>query len=82
MPIQYMYPEGWLIDYKRKSLFSFEKDPMNPLNEGYIGFWIIDDANSKQFRYRTRALKSKALRQWMRLQKQGWQLFEVGENAA
>jgi len=77
-----MYPEGWLIDPEGKSLLFFEKDPMNPQYEGYIGFWLVNGISSKQFRYRKRASKAKALAQWDNLVKQGWRIIEATEQAA
>ncbi len=82
MPIQYMYPEGWLIDPLGKSLLFFEKDPMNPMYEGYIGFWMREADCSKRFRYRKRSSKTKALAQWMRMLNEGWKIIEDREYVA
>ena len=77
-----MYPEGWLMDPKGKSLFYFEKDPMNPIHEGYIELWLVTGIRSKQFRYRKRTSKFKALIQWNNLLKEGWSLTEEIKIAA
>ena len=77
-----MYPEGWLMDPEGKSLLCFEKDPMNPIHEGYIGFWLATGVNSKEFRYRKRTSKAKALAQWTDLSKEGWRLVQDIEQAA
>ncbi len=82
MSIPYMYPEGWLIDPEGKSLFYFEEDPMNPLHEGYIGLWILDELSSKNFRYRKRISRSKALTKWRKLHKQGWRIIQEKELVA
>ena len=77
-----MYPEGWLICPEGKNLLFFEQDPMNPINEGYIGFWLITGVNSKEFRYRKRMYKNKALIHWTHLTEGGWKVMEGEEQAA
>ena len=77
-----MYPEGCLIDPKGKSILSFEKDPMNPIHEGYIEYWIMTEVNFKQFRYRKRTSKIKAIEQWTHLLEIGWRIVEEKEQAA
>ena len=77
-----MYPEGWLLDPKGKSLLFFEQDPMNPIHEGYIESWLITSINSKEFRYKKRSSKGKALAKWDQLRKQGWILVEEKKEAA
>ena len=77
-----MYPEGWLIDSAGKNLLSFEKDPMNPRHEGFIGFWTITGINSKQFRYRKRTSRDKALSLLFNLPNKGWIELSEKENAA
>ena len=82
MPIQYMYPEGWLIDPLGKSLLFFEKDPMNPINEGFVEYWSITGVGSKHFKYRKRASQSQALDKWAYLSKRGWRTIEEKDQAA
>ncbi len=77
-----MYPEGWLMDPEGKSLLFFEKDPMNPIHEGFIGLWLATGVNSREFRYRKRTSRTKAIAQWKDLAKEGWILVEEGEQAA
>ncbi len=77
-----MYPEGWLIDPEGKRLLLFEKDPMNPMQEGYIGCWSIANNGDKEFRYRKRTSKAHALVIWTDMAKQDWKTVEVGEQAA
>ena len=77
-----MYPEGWLMDPEGKSLLYFEKDPMNPMYEGYVGSWLISGDGFKQFRYRKRISKAQALAQWTHLSNQGWSLVRENEQAA
>ena len=77
-----MYPEGCLLAPDGKILFSFEKDPLNPSNEGFIEFWSVSGENSKKFRYRKRLGLIKALSQWKSLIKEGWKVFDELELAA
>ncbi|WP_320667389.1 DUF1651 domain-containing protein [Prochlorococcus sp. MIT 1307] len=77
-----MYPEGWLIAPGGRSLLFFEKDPMNPIHEGYIGLWVVDGVGSKQFRYKKRTYAAKALDQWSHLSKLGWRVVEERDQAA
>ena len=77
-----MYPEGWLIDPAGKNLLFFEKDPMNPIHEGYIGYWLMTEVNFKQFRYRKRTSKIKAIEQWTHLLELGWRMVDEKEQAA
>tara|TARA_Y100001968_G_C19436500_1_gene760000 strand:- start:2053 stop:2292 length:240 start_codon:yes stop_codon:yes gene_type:complete len=72
-----MYPEGWLLDTKGETLLSFEKDSMNPMYEGYIAFWLITGVDSKEFKYRKRTSKDKAISEWNSLIKRGWQVLEA-----
>ncbi len=77
-----MYPEGWLMSPEGTSLLFFEKDPMNPLHEGFVGFWLVTGVNSKQFSYRKRTSKAKALAQWNHLAMQGWTVVAERDQAA
>tara|TARA_B100000700_G_scaffold283609_1_gene336155 strand:+ start:2610 stop:2843 length:234 start_codon:yes stop_codon:yes gene_type:complete len=77
-----MYPEGILLDPEGKSLLSFKRDSLNPMNEGFIELWLIISNTSKQFRFRKRLSKIKALEQWNYLEKHGWTIIEEQEIAA
>ncbi len=77
-----MYPEGYLIDPEGKNLLSFEKDSMNPINEGYIEFWLVTGINSKQFRYRKRTSTAQAIGEWNNLIRQHWRIVKEREQAA
>ncbi len=77
-----MYPEGWLMDPQGRRFFYFEKDPMNPIYEGYIGLWFTTGDSSKEFKFRKRTSKTKALTQWTDLVNQGWIVIEDIEQAA
>ena len=77
-----MFPFGWLMHPKGKILLFFEKDPMNPMNEGYIEFWVITGVSSKQFRYRKRTTYLKAIDQWTDLINKGWKICEEIEQVA
>ena len=71
-----MYPEGSLLDPKGKSLLSFKQDSMNPMNEGFLELWVVMSKASKQFRFRKRLSRLKALEQWNVLKKHGWTVIE------
>ena len=77
-----MYPEGCLLAPDGKIFLSFEKDPLNPLNEGFIEFWSVSIDRSKTFIYKKRLAKNKALFQWNSLITQGWEEFHEYELVA
>ena len=77
-----MYPEGRLLAPDGKNFFSFEKDPLNPSNEGFIEFWSVSRDNLPTFRYRKRLGIIKALSQWKSLIIKGWKVFDELELAA
>ena len=77
-----MYPEGSLLAPDGKTFLSFEKDPLNPSNEGFVEFWSVLSDNSKTFRYRKRLVTMKALSHWKNLIKEGWKVFDESELAA
>ena len=77
-----MYPEGYLIDPEGKKLLSFKRDSMNPLNEGFVELWLVMGNSSKQFKFRKRLSKIKALKQWNALTNRGWEVREGHEKAA
>ena len=70
------------MDAEGKSLLLFEKDSMNPMHEGYIGFWSVSGVAPKQFRFRKRTSRTKALDQWNHLIKNGWRVVEERQEAA
>ncbi len=70
------------MDSEGKQLLSFEKDPMNPMYEGYMAFWFVTGVSSKQFSYRKRTSKAKALAQWNHLVEEGWRVVEEWAQAA
>ena len=67
-----MYPEGFLINNLKKKLIIFEKDTHNPLNEGFISFWALENINCKQLIFKKRLSRSKAIEQWENYIKAGW----------
>ena len=67
-----MYPDGILLSPEGKSLLSFKQDSMNPMNEGFVELWLVMSNTSKQFRFRKRLSKIKALEQWNYLSNNGW----------
>ena len=56
-----MFPEGWLMEPEGKCLLFFEKDPMNPIHEGYIESFLVTGVHTKQLSYRKRTSKAKAI---------------------
>ena len=77
-----MYPEGALLDPEGKSLLSFKQDSMNPMYEGFLESWLVISPTSKQFRFRKRLSKIKALAHWNYLTSIGWTLLEERNLAA
>ena len=77
-----MYPEGCLLAPDRKIFLSFEKDLLNPSNEGFVEFWSVSSDKSRKFIYKKRLAKHKALYQWNTLIKNGWKVFEEQELVA
>ena len=77
-----MYPEGSLLDPEGKILLSFKQDSMNPMNEGFVESWVVMSSTSKQFRFRKRLSKIKALEQWNYLAAHGWTVVEERKLAA
>ena len=77
-----MFPEGSLLDPKEAQLLSFKQDSMNPMNEGFIELWSVKSTTSKQFIFRKRLSKIKALDQWNYLSNHGWSVVEVQKQAA
>ena len=77
-----MYPEGRLLAPDGRNFLSFEKDPLNPSNEGFIEFWSVLSDNSTTFRYRKRLGIAKAFSLWKSLIKEEWKVFDELELAA
>ena len=77
-----MYPEGILLNPEGNNILSFKQDPMNPMNEGFIELWLVVNNATKQFRFRKRLSKIKALQQWNYLSEHGWTVLEEQELAA
>ena len=77
-----MYPEGCLLSPDCKILLSFEKDLLNPLNEGFIEFWSFSPDNSKKLIYKKRLAKKRAIYQWTSLIENGWKIFHDQEQVA
>ena len=77
-----MYPEGCLLSPDCKILLSFEKDLLNPSNEGFIEFQSVSTFKSKKLIYKKRLAKHRALSQWTSLIENGWQIFNDEEQVA
>jgi hypothetical protein len=67
-----MYPKISLINRKRSSLVVFERDLNNPLNEGFIIFWEINNSNNKQLIFKKRLTAIRAQKKLTRLKAEGW----------
>ncbi len=76
-----MYPEGFFINPEETKFLSFKKDPMNPMNEGFIELWAISET-SKKLIFKKRLPKSKAFYQWDQLYKLGWKLVDPERRVA
>ena len=68
-----MYPEGTLINLKKDNLVIFEKDLSNPENEGFVGYWNINDTHVYKLVFKKRLTKKNAITQFKNLIKEGWQ---------
>ena len=77
-----MYPELSFIDPEGKNLLSFKRDSMNPMNEGFVALWLVMGKTSKQFIYRKRLSKTKAVDQLNELAKHGWKVIEEEQQQA
>jgi len=67
-----MYPQGTLIDSKYKTLVVFEKDLNNPVNEGFVCYWDMDNKNIYKLIFKKRLSKEKAIQKIKNLLKDGW----------
>lgn len=77
-----MYPEGKLINNKENKLVVFEKDQKNPHNEGFIYFWELKDITNKEFIFKQRLSRAKALIKWDNLIREGWEKIKPSQIAA
>ena len=67
-----MYPKVSLINKKKKNLVVFERDLINPFNEGFIIYWEIIKSNNKQLIFKKRLTTLRAQKKLIKLQEEGW----------
>jgi len=72
-----MYPEGWLIDPKGKSLLLFQKDLTTNKNSGSIGKWIAINGSPRVFKSRKKASATEAITRWIELTEDGWRRVDM-----
>ena len=69
-----MYPKIALLNKARSNLVVFERDLINPLNEGFIIFWDIIKSNNKQLIFKKRLTTIRAQKKLTLLQEDGWSM--------
>ena len=67
-----MYPKVSLINKNKRSLVVFERDLINPFNEGFIIYWEIFKSNNKQLIFKKRLTTQRAQKKLSKLQAEGW----------
>ncbi len=72
-----MYPEGWLIDPKGKTLLLFQKDPTVKKTSGSIETWIVHNGSPSKFKCRTQASAFEAITRWIDLTEIGWRRVDM-----
>jgi len=76
-----MFPDIRLINQKRNSIVIFEKEINNPVNEGFISYWVIIDI-VKKLLFKRRLNKKIALLKLNELLQNGWVNSYEKNNAA
>ena len=77
-----MYPEGSLLNLKKEILVVFEKDLANPENEGFVGYWEINDSHFYKLVFKKRLSKIKAKNKWDYLLRKGWSKINLENKVA
>ena len=67
-----MYPKVSLINKNKRNLVVFERDLINPFNEGFIIYWEIIKSNNKQLIFKKRLTTLRAQKKLIKLQAEGW----------
>ena len=67
-----MYPKVSLINKNKRNLVVFERDLINPFNEGFIIYWEIIKSNNKQLIFKKRLTTLRAQKKLIKLQEEGW----------
>ena len=67
-----IYPKVSLINKNKRSLVVFERDLINPFNEGFIIYWEIIKSNNKQLIFKKRLTTLRAQKKLTKLQAEGW----------
>ena len=68
-----MYPEVTFINPQKNNLVIFEKDISNPENEGFVGYWEINDTDDYKLVFKKRLTKKNAIAKFKNLIKEGWE---------
>ena len=77
-----MYPKVSLINKNKRSLVVFERDLINPFNEGFIIYWEIIKSNNKQLIFKKRLTTIRAKKKLTKLHKEGWNRINESDNVA
>ena len=72
-----MYPEGWLIDPKGKTLLLFQKDPTTKRTSGYIDKWTANNGSPTVLKSRKKASATQAVTRWIELTEDGWRRVDM-----
>ena len=72
-----MYPEGWLIDPKGKTLLLFQKDSTAQKPSGSINKWIAVNGSPAKQKCRKNASAFEAISRWIDLTEEGWRRVDL-----
>ena len=72
-----MYPEGWLIDPKGKTLLLFQKDPTTKRISGSIDKWAANNGSPTVLKSRKKASATEAVTRWIELTEDGWRRVDM-----
>ena len=72
-----MYPEGWLVDPKGKTLLLFEKDSIAEQPSGSIKKWMAVNGYPSKFKSSKQASALEAITKWIDLTENGWRRVDI-----
>jgi len=72
-----MYPEGWLIDPKGKTLLLFQKDSTAEKPSGSIEKWITVNGSPSKIKSKKQASALEAITKWIDLTEDGWRRVDM-----
>ncbi len=72
-----MYPEGWLIDPKGKTLLLFQKDPAGEKSSGSIEKWAAVNGSPYKYKNKVKASVLEAISKWIDLTEDGWRRVDM-----